>query len=255
MKLRYASDLHLEFHYDPDIVDSFIPNMDTDSETILALLGDIHVGKEVIPYLDEMSKRFKSVIYILGNHEFYGNNFYGLKNYLVEKTSNIPNIFILENETILIDDQKFVGCTLWSDMEGGREGSILNVGNGLNDYFRIMGRDGRKLKTSETIDTHKHSLEYLKNNVDKDTIVLTHHAPIIGASDPQFKRSPIRGGFESDLSALILETQPKYWLYGHTHFNRTEDYNVENTVLLSNQLGYIDMGEKLGYVPEIILDI
>ena len=254
MKLRLVSDLHLEFNYDPEVVDSFIPRMERDGETTLALLGDIHVGREVIPYLDEMSKRFKYVIYILGNHEFYGNNFYGLRNYLLDKTLHIHNLHIIENETIVLDGQKFVGCTLWTDMEGGREGSILNVGNGLNDYFRIMGTDGRRLRTRETIEAHEYSIEYLKKHVDEDTIVLTHHAPIIGLSDPQFKNSHIKGGFESDLMDLIFETRPKYWLYGHTHFNKGESI-IENTILLSNQLGYNDMGEKLNYNPKLILDI
>jgi predicted phosphohydrolase len=254
MKLRFVSDLHLEFNYEPEVVDSFIPHMDTDSETILALLGDIHVGKEVVPYLDEMSKRFKYVIYILGNHEFYNNKFYDLKNQLLDKTFHIPNLHIIEDGTVILDGQKFVGCTLWSDMEGGREGSILNVGKGLNDYFRIMGTDGRRLTTKETINAHEYSIEYLKKYVDEDTVVLTHHAPSIGLSDPQFKNSPIKGGFESDLMDLILETRPKYWLYGHTHFNKGESI-IENTTLLSNQLGYIDMGEKLNYNPKLILDI
>ena len=253
MKLRFASDLHLEFNYEPEVVDSFIPRMDNDSETILALLGDIHVGKEVVPYLDEMSKRFKHVIYIIGNHEFYGNNFYGLRNYLYDKTMHIPNLHILENETLVLDGQKFVGSTLWTDMEGGSKGSILNVGEGLNDYHRIMG-DGEMLTPRETIIAHEYSIEYLKNNVDEDTIVLTHHAPLIGLSDPQFKLSPVRGGFESDLMDLIFEVRPKYWLYGHTHYNKSESH-VDNTILLSNQLGYVEMGELLNYNPKMMLEI
>ena len=254
MLLRVVSDLHLEFQYEYDFVDSLTPHMDTDLDSTLLLLGDIHVGIGAVPYLDEMSKRFKYVIYILGNHEFYYNSFYDLRNRLLDKTSYIPNLYLLENEMLILDDQKFVGCTLWTDIDKGREGSIVNVSNGLNDYHLIKSDHGRKLTTRETIEAHEYSIEYLKEHVDEDTIVLTHHAPIIGLSDPQFKRSPIGSGFESDLMDLIFEVRPKYWLYGHTHFNKGESH-IDNTVLLSNQLGYPELGEKLNYNPTLILDI
>ena len=115
-----------------------------------------------------------------------------------------------------------------------------------------MGTNGKKLTPRETIVAHEYSVEYLMNNVDKDTVVLTHHTPLIGLSDPQFKKSPIRGGFESDLMDLVSKTQPKYWLYGHTHYNKGIT-TIENTILLSNQLGYTELGEEIGYNPKMMI--
>lgn len=236
--LRFASDLHIEFTSDLNYIDSLIPPMDTDKDTVLALLGDIHVGIGAIPFIEEIATRFKAIIYIIGNHEYYNNNFYSLKDTMYHTFKEIKNVHLLDNESVLIDGQKFIGSTLWTDFYGEQSHCMLNVSKGLNDYHLIEGFDGKKLTTEETLDVHKRSIEYLRNNVDRDSIVLTHHAPLIGLSDPQFKHSPIGSGFESDLMDLIFKLQPKYWLYGHTHYNRGI-VEVENTKLLSNQCGYI----------------
>ena len=255
MKLRIASDLHLEFVYDYHYIDKLIPRLDTDKETTLALLGDIHVGIDGRTYIDEMCKRFKHVIYIFGNHEFYGYDFYTLRKKFHDKTFHIPNLHVLENEALELDGIKFAGCTLWTDMNKGNLESIFNVTRpfkGLNDYRCITNGD-ITVTAVDTIEAHKASVEYLKKEVDKDTIVLTHHAPMLGLSDPQFKNSKITSGFESDLTDLIVDLQPKYWLYGHTHYN-TGRIEVENTILLSNQMGYVHEPMP-SYNPELLLEV
>ena len=250
MKLRFASDLHLEFTSDITYIDSLIPPMENDKDTVLALLGDIHVGTGVRYYLHEMSQRFKAVIYVLGNHEFYHNNFYDLKYELADMFVD-TNVYILENESVTIDGQKFVGCTLWTDVEKQNPNSVLYVGKHLRDYQYIKSTDDKYLTVGETVNAHVDSINYLTNSVDKDTIVLTHHAPILGVSSLEFKSSKIRGGFESDLSDLIYKLQPKYWLYGHTHFGK--DVTIDNTILLSNQRCYLH--EVDSYNPNMILEV
>ena len=69
------SDLHLEFYNDN--VWKPIPN-DQDKDTVLLLAGDIGVGLSAKGWITEMCGRYKYVIYILGNHEFYKNEFCGL---------------------------------------------------------------------------------------------------------------------------------------------------------------------------------
>lgn len=236
MLLRFVSDLHLEFIREVNYIDTLIPPMDTDKDTVLALLGDIHVGREVVWYLKRLDKRFKAVIYVLGNHEYYNNKFYGLKHTISEELFG-TNVYVLENESITIDKQKFVGCTLWTDMENQKPESMVNIENGINDYHLIQSTDGRKLTPYETIDAHLDSINYLSSVVTFNTVVLTHYAPILGVSDPAFKNSSIRGGFESDLEGLIIKLRPKYWLYGHTHYNKGIT-DIENTLLMTNQLGY-----------------
>ena len=69
MKVQYMSDLHLEF------ADMPIPDVAGD---VLVLAGDIHVGANAIPWIEQCAHVFKDVIYVLGNHEYYGQKMWKL---------------------------------------------------------------------------------------------------------------------------------------------------------------------------------
>lgn len=61
MKLHILSDLHLEN-------EGFtIPETNAD---VIVLAGDIHEGTRAIPWIKEQTD--KPVIYVAGNHEYYG---------------------------------------------------------------------------------------------------------------------------------------------------------------------------------------
>jgi predicted phosphodiesterase len=64
MKIRVLSDLHLEF------LDWVPPKLHAD---IVVLAGDIHVGVRGIEWA-RRSFPLNPVIYVPGNHEFYGRN-------------------------------------------------------------------------------------------------------------------------------------------------------------------------------------
>ena len=252
MKLRLASDLHLEMVSDPTYIDGLIPVLPGDKETTLLLLGDIHVGVGATLFVREMVERFKYVIYILGNHEYYNHKFYELREQL-RGALDISNVFILENQSIVLDGQKFAGCTLWTNGDKEHPLNKIRIQKGLADYRCIEGSHGNKLTVDETIATHKASLDFLRKEVDNDTIVLTHHVPLLDVlSDPIHYNSPIQGGFESDLKDLIMDLQPKYWLYGHNHYSCCP-IPINNTTLFSNQACYVHESMN-GYTPEFVFD-
>ena len=58
----------------------------------------------------------------------------------------------------------------------------------------------------------------------------------------QYKGSAINDAFATELFDLIEARGPDYWIYGHHHHNHP-DFSIENTQLLTNQLGYIAHGE------------
>jgi predicted phosphodiesterase len=68
MKIRILSDLHLEFrHWTP-------PEADAD---VIVLAGDIHVGIHGVEWA-RRSFPLNPVVYVPGNHEFYGGHMQGL---------------------------------------------------------------------------------------------------------------------------------------------------------------------------------
>ncbi|GAB1537707.1 hypothetical protein NUACC21_03600 [Scytonema sp. NUACC21] len=62
MKIQILSDLHLEFQ------PFHIPHTDAD---VFVLAGDINLGKKGVAWAVENIPS-KPVIYVLGNHEYYG---------------------------------------------------------------------------------------------------------------------------------------------------------------------------------------
>ena len=61
MKLQILSDIHLEFG------PFKIPKTDAD---VIILAGDIHIGTAAVDWIKSQTK--KPVLYVAGNHEYYG---------------------------------------------------------------------------------------------------------------------------------------------------------------------------------------
>lgn len=109
MKLHVLSDLHTEFA-------NFCPPK-TDAD-IVVLAGDIGVGSGGLEWA---ARRFPKapVVYVPGNHEFYGHDI-DLTDEL--KSSAPGNIHILNNDSLELDGVRFLGCTLWTDFRLNGEG-------------------------------------------------------------------------------------------------------------------------------------
>ncbi|MDU0953809.1 MAG: hypothetical protein E6614_17045 [Bradyrhizobium sp.] len=56
----------------------------------------------------------------------------------------------------------------------------------------------------------------LETPFDGPTIVVTHHAPGWGSVAERYRNDRVTAAYASDLSALILATQPTLWVHGIT---------------------------------------
>jgi hypothetical protein len=77
-------------------------------------------------------------------------------------------------------------------------------------------------------------------------VVVTHHVATYKNYPEKYKDSIINEAFAVELFDLIESTAPDYWVYCHTHVNTT-DFEIGETQLLTNQLGYVKYGEELGF--------
>lgn len=225
MIIRYLSDLHLEFgnlKQDPDPAD------------VLILAGDITI-KNRVDWINSQVSRFGLVIYIFGNHEFYRQN---LDNtYTYTRSYLDPKVSLLNNESITYNGQTFHGCTLWSDYENGNPLSYMYSSGSINDYRLIRADNGiSRFSPQRAHQEHMISKLFLKDNVKPGDVVVTHHAPSWQSVHEKYKHEKNNGAYVSDLSDLIQETKPKYWIHGHTH--STFNYKVHETTVLCNPRGY-----------------
>jgi len=138
LRIQVASDLHLEL-LPEDLGAGLLVDPHPDAE-LLILAGDIHNGVEAIRYFRNWPV---PVLYVLGNHEFYGQLWEDVRERLREKASD-TSIQILDNDTHVIGDVRFLGTTLWTDFAIDRarpaSSAMELAGAYLKDFFEVRIR-------------------------------------------------------------------------------------------------------------------
>lgn len=248
MRLHILSDLHMEFA-------PFIAPLSGADAVILA--GDISTGVKGFKWALTTFTNCP-VIYVLGNHEFYGQKLQKLFEQLKEMAKG-TNIQILGNGVFTLGDVTFLGATLWTDfaLNGDPVASEVVAQTGMNDYRRIrtLPRYSR-LKPSETRRFHLESRRWLEEQVfarnGEKIVIVTHHAPSPQSIPPSFQESAFNPSFASDMTRFITQSKAKLWIHGHIHSH--SDYTVGSTRILANPRGY--PGEsKTGFDPGLVVEV
>ncbi len=225
------SDIHLEFE---------TLSIDTSQADVVILAGDIHVGTSAIPWIIKEIPD-KPVIYVPGNHEYYGYIFPELTNEL-KRISKNTNIHLLENNQVEIGGITFIGSTLWTDFSL-YQNPVLSKEfccSGMLDYSRIY-TDSNRFLTTETVacqfdKSKKWLTEVLAKCNSAKTVVVTHNAPSEKSVPQKYKGDPLTPGFASDLEREIQLFQPALWVHGHMH--TACDYKLTDTRVVCNPRGY-----------------
>lgn len=253
MKLHIVSDLHLEF----GLMD--LPS--TDAEVIV-LAGDIGPQDQGLRHM-VMGTRGKSLVYVAGNHEFYDSNIQVVTQDLRRVAQG--NAHFLENNTVVINGVRFLGCTLWTDFRiFGEENQIAAMsesGRRVNDFQWIsigVGDAKTTFRPSHALDLHEGSRVWLEAQLDiphdGPTVVVTHHAPHPLSLSPRYADKPTSAAYVSDLSALMGKAQ--LWIHGHTHVSL--DYEVNGTRVVCNPRGYSQAygrNQNPDFQPGLVVEI
>ncbi len=246
MKIDVVSDVHLEFG-------TYIPSNPNKSD-VLIMAGDIvpinllKDNRKYIEYFEQCAKLYEHVIYIFGNHEFYGGDirleFDNAKKWL----GHIDNLRIVNNEVVEINDVSFMCGTMWTDCNKEDPLTMLHLIQSMNDYRTI--KDSSKasmyggvdyLTPEDTVIEHKLFKKFLisaLNNCEK-CIVVTHHLPSLRSIPEEYRRDyHMNGGYATNLDEFImLRPQIKAWIYGHTH--ASAEFKIGETTLINNARGYV----------------
>ncbi len=225
MQIRVFSDVHLEFG------DCFLP-MGGD---VIVAAGDISPGTRGVDWLGQSDV---PVIYVAGNHEYYGGDFSDTQRDIRRRAENYRNLHFLECSSVVLGGVRFLGTTLWTSFEklNPRERSLVRAQ--VNDYFCIY-KDGRYLQPDDTEAIHHSSLAWLRGELERGfdgrTVVVSHHAP----SMQSWHHSPLdvaRYAYCNELEELTKTFPLDLWIHGHTH--ATQNYRLHNTQVLCNPRGY-----------------
>lgn len=251
MKLQYCSDLHLEF---PDNKEYILDNPIEPTADILILAGDIvpfAVMDKHNDFFDYISRNFKMTYWIPGNHEYY---YYNVDSSSFLETQIRENIYLVNNCVKEISGVNLIFSTLWSNISEKKRWVIQQS---LSDFKVIKYKD-HLFNVDDYNTLHKESLEFIQNALvtksNNKTIVVTHHAPTFVKYPEKYVNSKINEAFGTNLTDLIQDSTIDYWIYGHHHSN-IEEFQIENTKLVTNQLGYVKFNENGGYSNKAIISL
>lgn len=229
MKILYGSDLHLELDEDTEFDQISFEECD-----VLILAGDVLCSSMEFPvrFFEKACENAGQVLYIPGNHEFYSNGEYTYQDSLEiigNKCSKFKNLLFGVNIVKDIYGTRFVGATLWTDLQKGKYTDFAK--HRMNDY-----RQCKNLTPEFTTQLHKADLNHIKAYVDQYSVVFTHHAPSKKSTHPRYAADiAINSCYSTDV-IINLDIQPEVWIHGHTHDEFF--YTEGDTKVLAKPRGY-----------------
>jgi predicted phosphodiesterase len=251
MKIRVFSDLHLEFQgWVP-------PKSDAD---IVVLAGDVHVGVRGIEWA-RRSFPLCPVVYVPGNHEFYGENVQNITEELFARGRRL-GVDVLEGRSIVIGGVRFLGATLWTDfaldLANGRsiDHAMAAAHRGMSDFQVIRYHGTRMFRPADAREIHLERVRWLRTELADPfvgtTIVVTHHLPLRQSIHPKYAGSELNPSFASELSDL-MGPPVSMWIHGHTH--ESFDYMVKGTRIVCNPRGYFPMELNPEFDPALTFEV
>lgn len=266
MRICLVSDIHMEFGASFENASKKLG----DGGDVLIVAGDLTCSRFFVPlapdadqhkrnmdkFVDQWTTKFKKTFYIMGNHEHYG--------YILPDGSRIlseylagTNVQVMDPGAEIVDDVLFIGGTLWTDFNGGDLKTQYTIRYSMNDFRCIYRKhpdtltyEERKhadplfaqgMITPEVImEYHRRDSDFIKetldNNMDKKTVVFTHHAPTLACNGIGHGAGLIHGYCNQMDHVIEFYKQIAVWCNGHTHSNH--DFYHGNTRLIANCRGY-----------------
>ena len=254
MKIQIISDLHLEHGGD---VPAHHPEAD-----VIVLAGDLApYTEELVDQLAEDWSSAPHILYVLGNHEFYGTEIDETRARLAKECAG-AGIHLLDPGMVRIEGVRFVGATLWTDLllEGKADeiGAHMRVSREISDFRGAIQHQGRDFSTGESVERHRADRAFIEHELMEAeragdrAVVITHHAPSPRSIRDWYEGDPFNPAFASDLGRVIERYQPALWIHGHMH--DPVDERLGRTRLIANPAGYA-YEEKDGFDPALCLDL
>jgi predicted phosphodiesterase len=227
MKIALCSDLHLEF--------GPISLQNTENAEVLILSGDILVAKDLRArdeyaimdshnksemyhiFFQECSARFPNVIYIMGNHEYYHGDFATGLDIIRERLAYLENVFVMERQTMVIEDVTFIAGTLWTDMNREDPQTLYGIKGYMNDY-RIIDNSNEVVHYKKAIYKKDEEGNYITEKVGEvNTTIVDHYEMDTRPGKFTPELSVVEHKLMLDTIKATVESNPdcKYVVIGH----------------------------------------
>lgn len=237
LRVSFISDIHLSEKnklIPKDLVKLRKSNVD-----VLLILGDISSDpSDWKEFLQIIRKYFSSgpILFLMGNHEYYNHDINTATKDYAQAIQDDRDAYILDNSNIIINGINFIGSTLWSSFELGKD---ISIAEKQIFTFKRVKNGNRYITKNEILEIHRQSLRFIQNSIHNSlsecNVVITHYPPIT------LKNLSLLSGYELDgaqcspLEDFIIKNKPQYWLYAHIHEPLKKI--VGETILMNNAFG------------------
>ena len=241
LKIAYVSDLHLGFYvpfnYDKrklknNLISFVKKNLLTDAD-VFVLAGDVaEYNIYTIIVLEELSKHYKKVFFVFGNHDMYllstnqkkkYQDSYGRINEVIDYFKDNDNVYVLNRDIIEYNGFRIAGFSNWYTLE-----------NTMDEFFFLNDSNDSRCIYPKTIYENQQRHYYDKvfydslNEKDID-LIISHVPPIHFKSD----RHEPNGCY---YNKSIKEIHTKHWICGHQHVPSVVE--IGDITVYNNAWGY-----------------
>ena len=248
MKLRYFSDLHLEF-IESNNIEQFITQISIGNiDEVCILAGDIGnpYQSNYDVFMTFISNNFIKTFVISGNHEYYGTTEIHITNaFMKNYFHKFNNITFLDNSYEFYRNFCFVGTTLWS--------KITNPNYKINDVYKIPNFNYIEYNRLNML-----CVDFLEYTLcmNAQFIVITHHIPSNDLINVKYKTQqmrPYNQYFYCNMDQFIEQNANKIkcWIYGHTH--TPSNVIIHEVPFLCNPIGYPNENKNINFEQSVII--
>lgn len=238
MKIRYLSDLHLEYN-DLD----FLELNDFFNFDVLVLAGDILEYRDVSArkkFFQFLTQIDKPIMFVCGNHEFYHSNIQKTLASLQRLQRSNPNFHLLNNSYVDINGVRFIGSTLWCDFSYVKDTSeYIYILSYANDFKNIYtGSFDSPINAYIVKRYAEEAKNYISHHLQTNgpNIVITHFGPSDRSKDIHYTTEQLASYYVSNCESIMHQnSEIAVWFHGHIH--QTFDYFIHKTRILSNPRG------------------
>ncbi len=232
MDIRIISDLHLDASF---IAPDFL------GADVVVVAGDLSEHPAAIHRWFALTPKDIPVVYVLGNHEYYGHDITKHAQALKSLLAEFSHVHLLDNEVWVYQDVRFVGTTLWTAFDAFALEPVAHAKHharhGVNDFATIL-QGKRYFQPEDAEALYAQNQQFLERALstpfEGETVVVSHFLPHPYSVSPRYAHHPLNPYFCTDQSRWM--PQVSLWLHGHTH--ESADYQVGNCRVVCNPRGY-----------------
>jgi len=261
-KIALISDLHNEFYR---AAGQPLPDIQLKTQVdVLVLAGNIDVQAHGVRYAIEQSQKLAvPLVYVLGNHEFHGTPDKPVIEKVLEEAQG-TDVTVLDAESVTISGTRFIGATLWTDMEllgRNRKNQILSHSAlNVSDYDKIKFTHkpvSQVFTPTHSCFWHEQDRSFIEAELKKDDdvkkVVITHHAPSAQCLSVGERDDLLSACRASHLDWMIEKYQPEAWLYGHIAY--PNQLQLGKTTVINNPCAHQQQAKLATYFEPLVLKV